>query len=83
MVSLMAIFAKRDEIIWRIAADFTAFQMVYVQLHGFLRRSMCSAALASITVTVKYILTNVIFVVHFTELIIFADWQRFASFHCF
>lgn len=80
MISLMAILAERDEIIRRIAADFPAFQMVHVELHGC---SMRSAALAGIAVAVKYILADVIFVVHFTELIIFADWQRLTSFHCF
>ena len=79
----MTIFAKRDEIIRSIAAAFTAFQMMYVELYGFSGRFMRSTALAGISITMEYILTNVIFVVHFTELIIFADWQRFTSFHCF
>ena len=83
MICFVAILTKRDKIVRRIATNFPAFQMMYMELHSLSGLSVRSAALASVTVAVKHVLTDVVFVVLLTKLIIRANRQWFTSFHGF
>ena len=81
VIRLVAIFAECDQIIRRVSASLPTFQMMYVEFHRFLRRFMRSATLAGIAIAVQDVLTNIVFVIHFAELVVRANRQRLAGLH--
>ena len=73
---------QSNQIVWCIASCLATLQMMYMQLNLLCLCCMCSTALASIVITLQHILTNIIFVVHLTELIICTYRQRLVFEHC-
>ena len=71
--------AERDQIVRRVAACLSAFQVMYVQLDRFLLRGSGPAALTGVIVPVKDILPDVVLVVHLTVLVVlsFGEWFPF------
>ena len=78
----MASSTQSNKITWRIAAYFTTFEMMYMQLDCFLRSGMCSTTLASVVVTLQDILTDIVFVVHLAKLIVCSYRKRLSFKHC-
>ena len=76
-------WTQSNQITRCIASCLATLQMMYMQLNLLCLCCMCSTALASIVITLQHILTNIVFVVHFAELIISPHRQRFAFEHCF
>lgn len=83
VICLVAVLAECDQIVWRIASDFAALQMMDTKFHGFLLRAMSSAILAGIAITMEHVLAGVVYVVHLAELVVRADRKRFSRFHRF
>ena len=71
----MALLTEGNKVIGGIASDMAAFLVVDCKLHWSLICGLDSAALAGVVIPLEDILTNVIFVVHLTELIIRTDRQ--------
>lgn len=79
----MTILTQSDEVVGSIATSLSGLKMMDVQLNSFLSRATFATMLASITVPLEYILTDIIFVVHFPALIIRTYRQRLPFQHCF
>ena len=77
--AFVACFTEGNQVSWPIASGLPGFQVMNMKLHIFI----CAAVSAFITVTVQHILTDVIIIMLFTELVICSDRQRFAFFHRF
>ena len=72
-----------DEVVWCIAANVPTFQMMYMQLYDVLCIRMSAAALAGVIISLQNVLTNIVFVVHLTKLIVCLHRQRLAIQHRF
>ena len=81
VVCLMARFAKRYQIAGRITSRFARLNMMYVQLNRLFVRRMRLTALAGVVIALENVLPDIVFVIHFAKLIIFANRHRLTLQH--
>lgn len=78
----MASGTQSDKVARSVTTNLTAFKVMYMQFNDFLCGGMSTAALTGVVVAFQNVLAYIVFVVHFTELVVSSNWKWLSGEHC-
>ena len=80
MQGFMTCFTEGDEVIWSIAANTSAFQVVYMKFGAFFMFTTC---LAGVCISMQDVLSQVVVTELLSFLVVGAFWQWITILYCF